>query len=166
MKIVEILGNTIDNLDRQIIKILGMGTDDVQEINQTAPFGIDSVPIKDMRGVLAGTASNGDALVIGYINKNAIAEAGETRLFSTDDDGQLQIALHLKKDGTMEIGGDSDFMVRFSALETAYNELQGKWNAFALAYVPGSPATVGLPPTLPQSTGDISAAKIDEIKTI
>ncbi len=157
MKIVEIIRATIDNMKRQLIEVLGMGTDDVQEINQIGPFGVDSVPIKKMRGVQANTSTQGDAVIIGYINKNAIAESGETRLFSTNDDGELQIALHLKKDGTMEIGGNSDFMVRFNALEAGFNQLRSDHNTH-------THVSNGTPPAI-QSTASISAAKINEIKT-
>ncbi len=157
MKIVEIIRATIDNMKRQLIEVLGMGTDDVQEINQIGPFGVDSVPIRKMRGVQANTSTQGDAVIIGYLNKNAISEEGETRLFSTDDEGVVQIDLFLKKDGTMEIGGNSDFMVRFSALESGFNELRSDFNSHVHA-------SNGVPPTTP-STASISAAKINEIKT-
>jgi hypothetical protein len=87
----------------------------------------------------------------------------------------------------MEVGGDADFMVRFSAMEAAFNEFRDDFNAaladinqnsadiaaFAAAYVPGGPAAVGLPPTFTygdnqpaDSAADISGAKIDEIKTL
>jgi hypothetical protein len=54
--------------------------------------------------------------------------------------------------------------VQFSALKTAFEELQGKWNAFAAAYLPGGPASQGTPPTAGQSTADISNAKIDSVR--
>jgi hypothetical protein len=83
----------------------------------------------------------------------------------------------MKGDGTFEIGGSDDNMVRYSKLAAAYNDdhnalntLIGKWNAFVSTYVPGSPTVAGEPVTLAgsnvaASTGDISTAKITKIKT-
>ena len=79
----------------------------------------------------------------------------------------------------IEIGGDTDFMVRFSELETAYNQLKDDHDALVStfnAHIHITTATVGatpipgvIAPTTTMevpSTGDISGAKIDEIKTI
>lgn len=173
-KIVKVISSIITE-GRIKVKFLGSGKKDIQEKDQVSPFGIDSSPIKDMIAVYSVTSEIGNEVIVGYIQKNQISDIGETRLFSTNSEGTEQISLHLKNDGTAEFGGDSDFMVRFSVLQSEYNELRdshnslvNKWNAFALAYVPGSPSTIGLPPTASTastSSGDISGAKIEEIKT-
>lgn len=74
--------------------------------------------------------------------------------------------------GNVEIQGNSDFAVRFSALETAYNELNNKYNdlisrlnAWVVAPGDGGAALKALltaPPVL-TSTGDISGAKVDNV---
>lgn len=84
----------------------------------------------------------------------------------------------------IELGGDTDFMVRFSELETAYNQLKsdhddtvGKFNALLdlikTTWVPvpndgGAALKAGAASlqAASNSTGDISGAKIDEIKTL
>lgn len=83
----------------------------------------------------------------------------------------------------LEIGGSTDFMVRYSALETAYNQLKDdhddtvqKLNAIInvlQTWVPvpsdggaALKAAAAALMTASASTGDISGAKIDEIKTI
>jgi len=80
------------------------------------------------------------------------------------------------KSDFIEIGGDTDFMVRFSELETAYNQLKSDHDDLVNAFnahmhataAPGAPSIptpgAGIPAVA--STGDISGAKIDEIKTI
>jgi hypothetical protein len=55
-------------------------------------------------------------------------------------------------------------------MKSDLNDMISKWNSFVAVYVPGSPTTVGLPPTLTgqnvtASTADISGCKIDEVKT-
>lgn len=176
IKIVKIISAKIKE-DKRLIKFLGLGRSDVQEKNQASPYGIDASPVKDMVAIVVPTSEQGKELIVGYINKNQIADTGEVRLYSTDDSGDMQIDLHLKKDGTAEFGGDSDFMVRFSALESAYNELRDDHNSLVATYnshihlttaTIGGSATPGViaPTTSSEtpSTGDISGAKIDEIK--
>jgi hypothetical protein len=88
---------------------------------------------------------------------------GERKLYSQKNNA-IEAFIYLKNDGKIQLNGTGDNAVRFKALETAFNELQGKWNAFAAAYVPGGPTVVGLPPSAGSSTGDISLAKIDELE--
>ncbi len=137
------------------------------ENTQTAnPFGFDANPSKNYIAIIADTESNGNPIILGYLNPEALASLGigDSMQYSTDSDGVINATIILRNDGTVEILGDDDNAVRYSKLETAFNELQNKWNAFAIAYVPGGPAIQGTPPTAGQSTGDITASKIDEIK--
>jgi len=176
--VVKLISNSYDSIGRLLSKFQRMGKNDIQEVVTVGPFGVDSRAVKDMVAIHAQTGVSGESVVIGFINKNCIAEIGEHRIFSTDSDGVLSTYIHLKNDGTMAIGGNADFMVRYSELESAFNELKSdhntlaqKWDSFCSSYAPGSPSTVGTPPTLAastvgQSTADIAGAKIEEIKTL
>jgi hypothetical protein len=159
-----------------LTKILRFGKSDVQTPFQALPHGIDSNPVKDMIAVYSETTEKGKPVVIGYLNRDQLAEVGGTRLYSTDSDGSAQFAIYLRADGTCEVGGDSDNMVRYSELETAFNQLQSDFDSFVNTYnthihdVPQAPS--GTLPSAPTtstgsaSTADISPAKIDEIKTL
>lgn len=176
--VVKMISNSYDSLGRLISKFQRMGKADIQEVITVGPFGVDSRAIKDMVAIHAQTGVSGESVVIGFINKDCIAAIGENRIFSTDENGILSTYIHLKNDQTMEIGGNTDFMVRYSELENAFdqlksdhNQLAQKWDSFCSLYTPGSPSTVGTPPTLAtstvgQSTADITGAKIEEIKTL
>jgi hypothetical protein len=163
-------------LGRRIIKFLGLGRSDIQTAPQAAPYGIDSNPTQNMVAIYADLGNKGAKTVIGYLNVDSVADVGELRLFSTDSDSALQFVIHLRANGTCEIGGTTDNMVRYSKLEDAFNTLKDdlnnhiqNYNAFAAAYVPGSPSALGTPPTAATSTpstADITPAKIDEIKTL
>jgi len=176
MNLVKIISAELDSLKSRVVKFLRLGLNDVQTSVQINPYGVDANPIADMIALYSPTEEKGKTVIIGYINVNQIAAPGEHRIFSTDADGNVVMALHLKNDGTAEFGGNNDFMVRYSALETAFNELKAdhnslasKWSTFAAAYVAGGPSVQGLPPTASSeaaSTADISGAKIDEIKTL
>ena len=178
-KIIKVISSKIDDTSRRLVKSLGYGNDDVQETLNVAPFGDDSCPIKDIVAIYSSTSDIGNPVVIGYINKNQISEVGEKRIFSTDADGVEQIALHLKNDGTAEFGGNTDFMVRYSALETAFNTVKSDLNSLITAYnshthittatVAATPTPGIIAPTLATgtpTTADISGAKISEIKTL
>jgi hypothetical protein len=108
----------------------------------------------------------GEKIIIGYINTNAIAQSGELRLFALKSDNSDSFYIHLKNDGTCDLGGTSDFAVKFSGLESEFNKLKKAFNDFALAYKPGGPAAVGLPAVIQQCDADISQAKNDKIKTL
>ena len=173
---------------RRFIKSVVRGQNDTQTASEVAPFGIDGIAPNNWRALFMQTEDQSEKVVVGYINLGQLESLteGESRLYSTDPDGALSIAIYLRGDGTMEVGGDTDFMVRYNALETAFNELKADFNALvgeynahvhdgvivAVSGGSGAPAvgTPGdsAPPTSSgdQSSADITPAKIDEIKTI
>lgn len=173
---IKVISTEVNKATNRVVKYLRNGKYDVQTSEQIAPYGIDSNPIKDMIAIYASSAIKGDSVILGYINKNQLAEVGENRIFSTNESGDLSTFLWLKNDGTMEVGGGTDFMVRFSEMETAFNELKGDFNnhvhdgvVVSVSGGSGAPA-VGTPgdsaPPTSTSSADISGAKIAEIKTI
>lgn len=176
MFFVKVDSTSFDDIKRRFVKFLRLGKYDVQNSVEAAPYGTDSNPIKNMVAVYGKTSQDGKTVIVGYLNKNQLADVGEHRTYSTDDEGELKFYIWQKNDGTCEIGGDDDNMVRYSKLEDAFNELKQdfnnhvqKWNTFAAAYTPGGPLALGTPPTAQtsqSSTADISPAKIDEIKTL
>ncbi len=171
MNLTKFVSSSIEE-GRRILKVLRLGRSDVQTANEAVAFGIDSVPLRDLRAIYANTGQSGTNVIIGYISLSQVSVEGETRLYALDpSSGNKSIDIILRTDGTMEVGGDADFMVRYSALETAYNELRDDFNSFISTYnshthpAPGgttSPATQ----TGSTSAGDITGARIDEIKTI
>lgn len=164
LNITKVISTSFDDLQRRIIKVLRKGKSDVQTPMEAVPFGIDSNPIKDMIAVYGQTEEKGKTVIIGYIDKNKLAASGETRLYSTDNNGSLKTYVWLKNDGTMEIGGNTKHMVRYEELNTALQNFKtlmqtelGKIQTGIIAgggsYTPGS------------LTIDVSPAKIDNIKT-
>lgn len=160
------ISTSIDNLKRRIIKILRFGKSDVQTSLEVGPYGIDSNPIKDMVAIYAESAIKGDTVIVGYITKNKIADIGELRLYSTDSTGIEKFYAWLKKDGTMEIGGSTHNMVRFTPLDVELKAEANKINVelTKIAGVLNSLAPGSYTPT--PITVDISASKINEVKTL
>ena len=168
VKFVTTLSSKLNELSQRIIKVNSMGIGNTQTPLQANPHGLDSHPVKGMIAIYAPSQGMGETVIIGYLSRDQIAEIGETRVYSTDKDGVLKASIHLKNDETIEINGNSDNMVRFSELETAFNQLKTDFNAHShiTTATVGATPTPGViaPPTAP-SSADISGAKIDKIKT-
>lgn len=173
INLVKVISTQISN-SKLLVKILRYGKSDIQTPKQVSPYGIDSNPVKDMIAVYAKCGSDNNNVIIGYINKNSIAKVGELRLFSTDKDGVEKFYYYLKDDGTTEIGGNSNFAVKFNELKTEYNTMQQtlnqlivKFNAHTHAGVtPGMGVTGVTATTQNADNSDIDNAKNDKIKTI
>lgn len=151
---------------RRILKVEQFG---LKTAAEAMPFGEDSQPVKDMVAIFGETSNNAEPVIIGYINKNQVAGPGEKRIFSLDSDGNLATFIWLKSDGTIEIGGDAKNMVRYQELEQGFNQLRTDLNNFITTYNLHTHAANGGAPPAAQgtpSTADISASKIDEVKTL
>jgi len=174
MNLVKVLSTSIDDFSRRVVKFLRLGKSDVQTALEAAPYGVDSNPVADMVAVYAPTGEKGKTVIVGYINKLQLSAPGETRLYSTDANGELQTFLWLKADGTMELAGNTDNMVRYSELETAFNQLKSDFNTFVTTYnshvhtgvTTGGGSSGTTPATGTSSSADITPAKIEQIKTL
>lgn len=162
----------------RLIKGLFLGKNNVRTAVESSGFGDDFVAPEGTRAIMVSGVSRDRAIIIGYINKNQLDSLGEgeKRIYSTDDKGEVMSTdIILRNDGTMEVGGTGDFMVRFNELESGFNQLKSDFDGHVHDGVivdvtggSGSPA-VGVPgesgaPT-ESTSADISAAKIEEIKT-
>lgn len=174
MNLVKVISTNTNDLKQRLIKVLRMGRSDVQTPIQATPYGFDSNPIKDMVAVYSKTETDGSTVIIGYLNKNSIAGIGEVRLFSTDENGVEKFYTWLKNDGTIEIGGNQNFAVKFNELKTEFNKLKRSHNDFLTEYKAHTHAGVtsgGSSTAVPVSTqspnnSNIDNAKNDKIKTI
>lgn len=170
IRLIKVISTRLDAAVR-FVKFYYRGKSDVRDVQEFSPFGIDGNPLKDMVAICVQTGQDGKSFVIGYLNKNQMAAAGELRLYSLDADGKQKTYQWFKADGTIEIMGDSDNMVRYSKLESAFNELKGDFNTLVTKYNAhthpiGSPSTGPPSVTGSPSTADITPAKIKEIKTL
>lgn len=144
----------------QFVKVLRYGENDVQTSGQFLPFGIDSKPIKDMLAAQSTTSNREDTIIFGYLIESEETEEGETRIYSADATGETKFYIKLLRDGTCEIGGDVDNLVRFEALDQALQTFITDLNTnlvSALGAVGGS---------WPGTSLDITGAKIEEVKTL
>lgn len=111
---------------KRILTVLQFGPKTADEV---LPFGIDSSPIENMTAIYGSTSNNSESVIIGYINKNQIAESGETRFYSLDSGGNEKAFIWLKKDGKIQLNGDTYTSVRFAPLKTGLDNQNVMINA-------------------------------------
>ena len=109
---------------------------------QVAPFGIDSNPFENLTAIYSDTTNDGEAVILGYINKQYVTEKGEIRIYSVDETGEVMAYAYAKKDGTLELNGSAFSSVRFESLEIAINGNDGLINA-ELAKISAAIALLG-----------------------
>jgi len=176
INIVKVISSKYNDAKQLFVNVRRFGKNDIREEIQVGPAGDDSRPIEKMTAIFSETGVQGDAVIIGYLSEQGLAESGEKRLYSQDDDGNIKFFVWLKKDGTIEIGGDADNAVRYSKLESEFNKLNDKFNDLVTAFNThqhtgnmGAPTPIiPIPNSVPASPSlaDITLSKIDEIKTL
>ncbi len=163
MRLTKVISTTITK-GKLIIKVLGLGSKDVQTVYNIAPFGIDSNVNPGYRGIWAKTDNQEDRILLGILFEQAISAPGEIRLYSEDDNKNEVFSLHLKKNGTCEIGGNVDNAVRYSkldeALQSAINDINTELDKIQTAIT-----SLGGTYLKSDIELDISDSKINNIKT-
>lgn len=161
---VKTVSASLDSIARRVVKFTRLSISDVQTGFQVGPAGMDSNPRKNLVAIYSPSMASGRPVILGYVNRNQLADTGETRLFSEDADGALKTYVWLKKTGTIEIAGSADNAVAFEDLKQAMDQLAMDINTELTKVQVAITALGGAYAMLP-ITIDISAAKINEIKT-
>jgi len=145
---------------------------------QSNPFGFDSNVPKEIVAVFADTSSKEEPVIVGYLYASALSDlnTGDSAMYSTDSEGKIKSTVKLRNDGTAEILGTGDYMVRFNELEKEYNKTKAVLDSIISVLTPpinepgnGAPSAFQAAMNVAvgaKTTGDISGAKIEELKTI
>lgn len=149
---------------KEFVKVLRYGSQDINTPEPSLPYGIDSKPIHNKRGIVAETRRKGKNVILGYILHSEKTESGEIRVYSTDNDGNDKFYIYLKKDGTCEIGGNVDNLVRYSKLDSGLQQFKDQIQQ-ELSFISTGIASAGGSYTPSILSLDISDSKIDEIKS-
>lgn len=164
MHLAKVISTEIVEAGRRIIKVLRLGKQDVQTPLQAGPFGSDVNPPANIRALYMRTGTKGDTFIVGFVNIDQVAEVGENRMFSTNENGDLIFEARMRNDGTFEIGGSVDNLIRFAKLDVQMQKLSTDINT-ELTKIASGIATGGGAYTPAPISIDISTAKIDELKT-
>ncbi len=133
---------------------------DTESVEYISIAGDDSAPMNEDKVFVF---SAGEAFKFAVSVRDAIVAvmgAGERKLYSRDSGGNIAAFVNLLTGGDVELNGNGDFAVRFTAMESAFNTLKADLNAHGHTDPQGG--SVG--PSLPASVADISGAKVDEVK--
>lgn len=151
---------SINSLGKRIIKFFEFGAKTASEIS---PFGIDSNPIKGMNAIHSQSSNNGESVIIGYINTNQLSEAGESRMYSVDENNTLKSFIWNKKDGKLWLNGNGYSSVRFEPLQSALNTQKDLINA-ELLKIQTAISTLGGAYAKTDITININNSKSEDVK--
>ena len=164
ISISKINGERVINTGRRILKILTFGKISVNDVNEASPFGLSSSAPNGTTAVYSESTSNGEKILLGYLNTNQTGvERGGFKIYSTDDTGQVQTYIYLRPNGDIELGGNNDNLIRFSALDSGLSNLDTQIQA-ELTKIAAGISSAGGSYTPGTIETDISQAKIDELK--
>ena len=160
-----------DSLHKGFRLIKSIFSGDSHESYQISPFGDDSCPPKNVKGVKEKTDNYAIHVILGYFNRNIKAKAGEKRLFSVKENGDEGFYIWWKNDGSVEIGGNTDNAVGFAKLKEGFDQFKTDFNTFIVNYnththtdpvsgITGVPSVTGI-----ESTASIDSSKKDKIQT-
>lgn len=163
MNLVKIDSFTFDTVKRRVLKFLRKSRN-AETATDASPFGYDGAPIKDMRAIYMASGEKGKDVIVGYLNTNLKAAAGEVRLFSLDANGEQSTLIWLHNNGIIDLGGTADNAVRYAKLNDAVTQHNAQVVA-ELGKISTAIANLGGAYTPGAVTFNIAQAKITEIKT-
>ena len=160
----EVTGSVVaNNRDGDVAKLLLQvrisDTDDIQTVEFKSQAGDDTHP---PIGSKVYILSIGESWKIAIASDDDIVPSmavGEKKIYSTES-GTIKAFINLLSTGVIELNGNADFAVRFTALETAFNQFKSDYNSHTHVSVTSLASPT---PPLPQTTADMSGAKVDEV---
>ena len=142
----------------EFIKIIRFGNNDILTANPVNNANVDSTPIDTGVAIFAETSNNSEPIILGYINENNTADKGEITIYSQNSSGARMIELKIKNNGTIELGGNVDNIMKYgifnSIIQTFINQINTQL-VTACALIPYTWVPV---------TADFSTAKVNNVK--
>lgn len=127
---MDIIQVTDNRINRAIRFIKNKCSFDAHDSVQISPYGDDSCPVVNIKGIKSKTSTDSIHAILGYFNRNPKALTGEKRLYATDKDGNFVCSIWFKNDGSIEFNSNSseamptNYMVKYNELATQFNQLQ------------------------------------------
>lgn len=146
---------------KRILKVTQFGTKTAKECG---PFGFDSQPPKGWTAIYAETTNKDESVIVGYINKNQLSGAGESRMYSVGVGSEVKAYVVCDASGRITLNGNEFSAVRYENLETGINAQNALINAeFAKIATAINVLAPGAYVPAPVST-NITTAKSETIK--
>lgn len=165
--VLEFLRTLVDGVPVTDVKF-DEGGEDTSTGELYQPAGFDSNPLPDDFVVAVRVPGSDRFAVIGYIDptNEPTTEAGETRAYARDADGNVVCTIKLDVDGFVNLGIDEpeNFMPRDDRLQAQLDEIKANIDDLQLAHdthIHTTTATVGAGP----GVGVISAPTVTTSET-
>ena len=111
---------------KRILKVFQFGAKTAKE---SSPFGFDSSAPENWTAIFGETSNKGESVIIGYINKNQLAEVGSSRMYALGSSGEVVGYVHSRASGVLELNGSAYSGVRFQNLKIATDQADSLINA-------------------------------------
>ena len=118
MDIIQVKSTALTNAIRFIKNKFSL---DAHDSVQIAPFGDDSVPLPNIKGIKSKTTTDAIHVILGYFNRNLKANPGEKRLYSLKEDGTESAYLYLKNNSSFELGCSDGFLMQYNPDDKTLN---------------------------------------------
>ena len=102
-------------------------------------------------------------MLLGYVYTSDATNEGETRIFSRDSGGSEKFYIKLTNAGKCELNGTSDYLVKYSPLNSAQNKLAIDINTELVKIAAGINAIVPGSYVVAPITIDISGSKVENV---
>jgi hypothetical protein len=147
-------------LGKRILKVKQFGAKTAKEC---APFGFDSQPREGWTAIYAETTNKDESVVVGYINKNQLVGAGESRMYAVGSNGELLGYVYNRNDGVLGLNGFAFSAVRYAPLNTALQAQNTLINA-ELTKIQAAITSLGGSYTRAPTTVNISPSESQTVK--
>lgn len=154
------------------IRVLKSGVDPRSAQNV---IGLDYHPEEEATGFIipVGEDPNDFLLIAVDDGVEKITGPGEFRIYSVQS-GEVKSSVYCKSDGNLMLNGGEDFAVQFTALKTAFDDLQSKYNSIVnvlknwvvVANDGGAALKTAVNAIIPspESNESIDAAKVESVR--
>lgn len=157
--------------DRLLLQVQITDADDVHTVEYMASSGEDSNPPDGTKVLIIDAGRAYKIAIAADDNIEPSMQEGEKKLYSISG-GTIAAFINFLQTGTIEINGNNDFAVRFNELESGFNEFKTDFNQLVNDYtghghfgVQSGTSSTGVADTPgTETTADISAAKVEEVK--
>ncbi len=134
--------------------------DDIQSVELFTQSGQEIIPENGDEVIIVSLTPSYRIAIAGNDQVIPSMGNGERKIYSTNG-GAISAFINFLNTGILELNGNSNFLVKFNELETAFNQLKSDFDTHVHSGVTTGPGTSAIP--VSPSTADIGPAKSTDI---
>jgi len=121
------------------------------------------MPLEGLTAIYSDTSNKDESIIIGYINKNQLAEVGASRMYALGESGEVSGFVYVRASGVIELNGPDFSAVRFQPLQEATDQANSLINA-ELTKISAAIATLGGSYIVSNITTDLTDTESQTVK--